>query len=57
MNDNETIDRLVRIIEKLVDENAELRRKQVYIPYPSIPTQRPTTWPSPTITCDTEVDA
>ena len=60
MSEKEIIERLIGIIERLLDEN-ELLRKSHFITSPTTqltyPSTVPTTWPAPTITCEMEVDA
>lgn len=65
MNEKEIIERLIGIIERLLDEN-ELLRKSHFITSPDTPLTYPsttypgtvpTTWPAPTITYETKGNA
>lgn len=56
MSEKEIIERLIGIIERLLDENERLRKQYIVSSistYPK-PVTIPTTFPAPTITCDTE---
>lgn len=57
MSEKEIIERLIGIIERLLDENERLNKRYIVssgLTYPNIAIT-PTTIPAPTITCDTEV--
>ena len=56
MSEKEIIERLIGIIERLLDENERLRKQYIVSSSPTYPNiaVTPTTFPAPTITCDTE---
>lgn len=62
MSEKEIIERLIGIIERLLDENKQLMNSR-YITAPTVPLTYPTpktiptTFPAPIVTCDTEVKA
>ena len=57
MSEKEIIERLIGIIERLLDENERLNKRYIVSSptYPNIAIT-PTTFPAPTITCDTGVE-
>lgn len=57
MSEKEIIERLIGIIERLLDENERLNNRYIVSNIPTYPKTAitPTTFPAPTITCDTEV--
>ena len=59
MSEKEIIERLIGIIERLLDENERLRKQHIVADIPTYPkfTITPTTFHAPIVTCDTEVDA
>lgn len=60
MSEKEIIERLIGIIERLLDENERLRNRYITGPsitYHSVPTTVPKTYPAPIVTCNAEVDA
>lgn len=58
MSEKEIIERLIDIIERLLDENERLNKRYIVSSIPTYPKPEtiPTTFPAPTITCDTEVE-
>lgn len=59
MSEKEIVERLIGIIERLLDENERLRKQYIVSSNPMYPkpVTIPTTFPAPIITCDTEVKA